>query len=57
MGEMEPIVKKYKEYKKAKSDLAEAKEMLDAGDEELRELAKMEIAELEDTIGACRKRI
>ena len=33
MGEMEPIVKKYKEYKKAKSDLAEAKEMLDEGDE------------------------
>ena len=27
MGEMEPIVKKYKEYKKAKSDLAEAKVM------------------------------
>ena len=50
MGEMEPIVKKYKEYKKAKSDLAEAKEMLDEGDEEMRELAKMEISELEDTI-------
>ena len=28
MGEMEPIVKKYKEYKKAKEDLADAKEML-----------------------------
>ena len=50
MGEMEPIVKKYKEYKKAKCDLAEAKEMLDEGDEEMRELAKMEISELEDTI-------
>ena len=50
MGEMEPIVKKYKEYKKAKSDLAEAKEMLDEGDEEMRELAKMEISELEDII-------
>ena len=50
MGEMEPIVKKYKEYKKAKSDLVEAKEMLDEGDEEMRELAKMEISELEDTI-------
>ena len=49
MGEMEPIVKKYKEYKKAKSDLAEAKEMLEEGDEEMRELAKMEISELEDT--------
>ena len=50
MGEMEPIVKKYKEYKKAKTDMAEAKEMLEDGDEEMRELAKLEIADLEDTI-------
>ncbi|MCQ2546810.1 MAG: peptide chain release factor 1 [Clostridia bacterium] len=50
MGEMEPIVKKYKEYKKAKSDLAEAKELLEIGDEEMRELAKMEIGELEEKI-------
>ncbi len=50
MGEMEPIVKKYKEYKKAKSDLVGAKEMLEEGDEEMRELAKMEISELEETI-------
>ena len=46
MGEMEPIVKKYTEYKKAKEDLAEAKEMLEDGDEEMRELAKMEISDL-----------
>ncbi len=50
MGEMEPIVKKYTEYKKAKESVAEAKEMLDSGDEELKELAKMEIAEYEDEI-------
>ena len=50
MGEMEPIVKKYTEYKKAKQDLAEAKEMLEDGDEEMRELAKMEIGDLEETI-------
>ena len=50
MGEMEPIVKAYKEYKKAKSDLADAKEILEEGDEEMRELAKMEIGELEETI-------
>ena len=50
MGEMEPIVKKYTEYKKAKEDLAEAKEMLEDGDEEMRELAKMEINDLEETI-------
>ena len=50
MCEMEPIVNKYREYKKAKESIAEAKEMLEMGDEELRELAKMEIAEYEDEI-------
>ena len=50
MGEMEPIVNKYKEYKAAKESMAEAKDMLDMGDEELRELAKMEISDLEDQI-------
>ena len=50
MSDMEPIVKKYTEYKKAKEAMAEAKEMLEIGDEELRELAKMEISELEDQI-------
>ena len=48
MGEMEPIVNKYREYKKAKEAVAEAREMLDSGDAELRELAKMELAEYED---------
>ena len=50
MSDIEPIVKKYTEYKKAKEAMAEAKEMLEIGDEELRELAKMEIGELEDQI-------
>ena len=50
MGEIEPIVKKYTEYKKAKEDLAEAREMLEDGDEEMRELAKMKIPDLESTI-------
>ena len=50
MCEIEPIVKKYKEYKKARADMADAKEMLEDGDDEMRELAKMEISELEDTI-------
>ena len=50
MGEMEPIVNKYKEYKKAKEGIADAREMLEAGDEELKELAKMELSELEDKL-------
>lgn len=50
MGEMEPIVNKYKEYKKAKEDLAAAKEVLEENDEELREMAKMEISDIEPQI-------
>ncbi|MCQ2548309.1 MAG: peptide chain release factor 1 [Clostridia bacterium] len=50
MSELEPIVKKYKEYKDLKSNMEEAKEMLSMGDDELKELAKMEIAEAEERI-------
>ena len=51
MGEMEPIVKKYEEYKKAKEDLKGAKEIVELeSDEELRDLAKMEVSQLEDAI-------
>ena len=52
MGEMEPVVNKYKEYKKAKEDLAGTKELLNESglDEEMREMAKMELSELEDKL-------
>ncbi|MDD6043037.1 MAG: peptide chain release factor 1 [Eubacteriaceae bacterium] len=51
MGEMEPIVKKYEEYKAAKEGLRDAKEILETEtDEEMRDLAKMEISELEEQI-------
>lgn len=50
MGEMEPIVRKYGEYRKARDGITDAKEILEDGDEEMRELAKMELAELEETI-------
>lgn len=51
MGEMEPIVKKYEEYKKAKDGLRDAKDIVEnENDEEMRELAKMEIGELEEQI-------
>ncbi len=50
MGEMEPIVKKYGEYKKAKEGIEDAKLMLEENDEELREMAKAEISELEEKI-------
>jgi len=50
MSDMEPIVNKYREYKKAREDLDGTKEMLEEGglEEELRELAKAELSELED---------
>ena len=51
MGEMEPIVKKYEEYKKAKDGLRDARDIVEnETDEEMRELAKMEISELEEQI-------
>ena len=53
MGEMEPIVKKYQEYKKVKEGIADAKEILSesGNDEEMKELAKMELEELESQVG------
>lgn len=51
MGEMEPIVKKYREYKSAKEGIDEAKEILEMEDDaELKGMAKMELAELEEGI-------
>ena len=51
MGEMEPIVRKYQEYKAANEELDFAKEMLESeSDEEMRDLAKAEISEEEANI-------
>ena len=59
MSEMEPIINKYKEYKKVKEDFDSTKEMLgESGlDEELRELAKLECSELEDKLETCTKEL
>ena len=50
LGEMEPIVTKYKEYKKVQDDLASTEEMLNelGSDDEMREMAKEELAELKE---------
>lgn len=51
MGEMEPIVKKYREYKSAKEGIDDAKEILEMEDDaELKEMAKLELSELEEGI-------
>ena len=58
MSDMEPIVNNYKEYKKAKGDLAQAKEVLDeSSDEELREMAKMEISDLEESLAGLEEEL
>ncbi|MDR0880501.1 MAG: peptide chain release factor 1 [Clostridioides sp.] len=47
-AELEPIIMKYREYKEVLNNIAESKEILqEESDEELREMAKMEIAENE----------
>ena len=50
---LEPIVKKYTEYKKVKDAVSEAKEILNESgiEDEMRELAKMELAEQEEKLG------
>lgn len=52
MGELEPIVNKYKEYKDAKSGLTDTKEMLEDGglDSEEKELFKAELHDLEEKL-------
>ena len=50
-ADLEPIVHKYREYKNVLNDLGESKAILEEeSDEELRELAKMEISELEGQV-------
>ncbi len=59
MGEMEPIVNKYREYKKASDALADTKELLSESglDDDMRELAKMELAELEEKVETYSKEL
>lgn len=50
-SEMTPIVEAYKEYKQCKESIAEMKEILEqSNDEDLRELAKMELPDLETRV-------
>ena len=50
-ADLEPIVFKYREYRNVLNDLSESKAILEEeSDEELRELAKMEISELEGQV-------
>lgn len=45
ISDMEPIIEKYREYKQIKDDIEGSRQILDEEkDEELRELAKMELS-------------
>ncbi|WZL73591.1 peptide chain release factor 1 [Clostridiaceae bacterium 35-E11] len=51
LADIEPIVHQYKEYKEVREGIKEAKSILEEShDEELREMAKMELNELEDKV-------
>ena len=51
MGEIEPVVHKYEEYKKAVEELEFAKDLVESeDDEELRDMAKAEVSELEEKV-------
>jgi peptide chain release factor 1 len=52
MSDIEPIVNKYKEYKKSKSDLEGVKEMLNesGNDEDFRDMIKLEHNQLEEEL-------
>ncbi len=45
-SELEPVVEKYREYKKTVESIREAEELLDSGDEELKALAEEELEAL-----------
>ena len=49
-SDLSEIVEKYREYKRAKETIAECKEILQGGDKELSELAKLELSENEAAI-------
>ena len=55
--QLEKIVKPYEEYRKVNADYTFARESLNGNDEELRELAKMELPELEEKKEALEKEL
>ncbi len=56
-SDIEEVVAKYREWKKADADLAQAKSMIDESDPDLRAMASEEIARLEPEIAAMEKDI
>ena len=47
LSEIQPVVEKFRDYKRVESEIAETRELADGSDAELRRLAEQELAELE----------
>lgn len=56
-AELEPVVETYREYRRILKELAENRELLEEADEELRELAREEIKQLEERLETLEKEI
>ena len=57
-SELTPIVEKYQEYRAAKDGIEESLQMLEEeNDEEMRELAKEELAECRETVEKCEQEL
>lgn len=52
-----PIIEKFREFKREKSRLEEAQELLDSGDSELRELAEIELGEAKEQLPELEKEL
>ena len=52
-----PIIEKFREFKREKSKLEEAQELLDSGDSELRELAEIELDEAKERLPVLEKEL
>ncbi len=56
-SDLTPVVEKYREYKDAKQTIEDSLAMLNEPDEELRELAKEELAAGKDTLAKCEQEL
>ncbi len=56
-SDLTPLVEKYQEYKNAKQTIDESLAMLNDPDEDMRELAKEELAEGKEALAACEQQL
>ena len=56
-SDLTPLVEKYQEYKAAKQTIEDSLSMLEEPDEEMRELAKEELAAGKETLAACEQQL